>query len=155
MPRRGYTDEEEKFLSRLVKEHQPASRRDWGQKIRKLYLEKFPEPDRSGGALQAQWLRVLRRSAGGKPKRRKVVNGQLQRLIQWFQRVAARADKYHAERDGLAEEVQKFRHDNRALKRANAQLTGQLQRVQRIAEIFQRPSRSPRVEAAKVQHGQN
>lgn len=30
MPKRGYTDEEEKFLSRLVKEYQPASRRDWG-----------------------------------------------------------------------------------------------------------------------------
>lgn len=69
--------------------------------------------------------------------------------------MAARADKYHAERDGLVEEVRKFRRDNHVLKRANAQLAGQLQRVKRIADIFQRPGRSPRVEAAKVQHSKD
>lgn len=144
-----YKPEQDTLLLQLEREH--------GEKLEEIcveYLKKFPKPSRTAEQLRRH-LQVLRQSGTTAKPKRKAVIGQLQRITAWLVHTAQRADAYRAARDQLMAEVRKLRGENRAFRRANDQLAGQLAKVKKIAAMVEGFAKSPRVEAAKVQHSKD
>lgn len=112
MPHRGYSDEENECLRRLVKRNglKPAG---W-VKTDRAFNRQFGNPKRTNGALRSEFYR-LKRIGGGKRHHRNGKSTWL-RLKTWGDRVLARAGTLGAEVAALRAESRKLRGEMKSLR---------------------------------------
>ncbi len=112
MPHRGYGDEEDERLRRLVQRNglKPAG---W-VKTTRSFNRRFGNPKRTGGALKAEFYRLKR--IGDKGQHQRDGKGTWLRFKTWGDRVLARAGTLGAEVAALRAENRKFRREAKSLR---------------------------------------